>query len=210
VNLLPTIRGVAGRLERHEEVAPRRRIAGEPGSTRDGYFYPREAATILGCPEIDYQQLRRLFVFARRQAGRPVPPGWARYTLQDLAAVRRALALSGGVVVLQTPGHRLQLARLERACDALREQGVENPLLDVSLQRRGHAVLASINGVLYDPVTGQTELGSAFTVTTEFLRRREVRDRKLMERLRSERRVLRHSKPRPPAAGSHEIGREPD
>lgn len=136
--------------------APRPRTRDDlPG---EGYLFPGEVAELLGCGDIDYHQLRRLFRLVRAQAGGSARPRkWARYTLKDVAALRLALDLCGGVEAL-AHGKHLHIAPLERACEALRRQGVANPLLDVPLHRTGTVVIAEINGVLFDPTTGQTTL----------------------------------------------------
>jgi hypothetical protein len=124
----------------------------------EGYLFPGEVAELLDCGDIDYHQLRRLFRLVRTQAGVQVRTRkWARYTLKDVAALRIALELCGGSDALAR-GKHLQMAALEHACTALRVQGVANPLLDVPLHRMGAIIVAEINGVLFDPTSGQTTL----------------------------------------------------
>jgi hypothetical protein len=179
---------MAGRLARHAEVAPKDRVINSREPTVIGYFYPREVASILEVPEIDYHQLRRLYELARSQAGQPIPKGWARFTLRDVAAIRVAIALTpGGTQAIQTPGRRLRLAPIEHACAALRALGVANPLLEVTLHLYGRSVVAEINGELFDPVSGQIALRGAYSTTSRFLLTRGIRDADLQARLRDER-----------------------
>jgi hypothetical protein len=172
---------VAEPLRPHAAVAPRPRLSLD--GRREGYFYPREVAEILGCPEIDYYQLRRLFELARAQSGRPPAVGWGRYTLTDIAAVRVALDLAGGKPALAA-GRRLQIAPVARACEALVAMGVREPLLEVPMFRQGRNVFAVVGGGLIDPVTGQIVLREVFQAAKNLLDRT---DGALVDQLRQER-----------------------
>ncbi len=135
----------------------------------EGYLFPGEVAEMLGCQKIDYHQLRRLFRLVRAQAAAPVRERkWARFTLKDIAALRIALDLCGGVPALEE-GRRLAITPLERACEALRGQGVGNPLLDVPMTRQGTVVFAEINGLLFDPVNGQLTLKDSRDLVERYL-----------------------------------------
>lgn len=101
---------------------------GKPPTRRaaDGtYFYASEVVRILGLQGIDYAQLRRLLRLARTSNAQP-DRRWARFTFEDLVAIRSAVQLAGGTEAL-AEGRRLQLAELERACERLRELGIERP-----------------------------------------------------------------------------------
>lgn len=158
---------MAQRLRERGTRAPRPRTRDDlPG---EGYLFPGEVAEMLGCRDIDYRQLRRLFRLVRTQAGAPVRDGkWARFTLKDVAALRVALDLSGGSSALER-GKHLQVAPLEHACRALRAQGVSNPLLDVPMKRSGTVVFAEIDGVLFDPLNGQLTLKDSRDVLQRYV-----------------------------------------
>jgi hypothetical protein len=162
---------VPGRVADHAEVSPRLRVRPD-GPEGDGYFFPREAVAILGAEHLDYRQIKRLFRLARTQAGLSVPGGWSRFSLLDLAAMRVALDLA-------TPGEgssgaeRLQLAPVERACEALRRIGVANPLLDVRMERMGRRVFAVVDGEVLDPTNGQMVLAWSQEAARSFLIARE-------------------------------------
>jgi hypothetical protein len=141
-------------------------------------------AEIVGCTELDYYQLRRLFRLVRYQAGREVTDSrWARYSLRDIAALRVVIELAGGRAAMRR-GRRLQLAAIEGACAALIAAGVTEPLLEVPLVRQGRAVFAVINGSIIDPTNGQTVLREAFESAAAWLADREAT---LLDRLREER-----------------------
>jgi hypothetical protein len=144
------------RVWEHDEVWPIRRVTGRDG---EGYFFPGEVARMLGVPGIDYYQLRRLFTLVREQGGGTPNEGWSRYTLTDIAALQVVLELCGGKEAVQ-PGRRLRIKRVRQACQALRDQGVANPLLEVRLHRDPgrERILAEIGGTVFDPVSGQTVL----------------------------------------------------
>lgn len=180
---------MAQRLSQRGTRSPRPRVPEEPG--QDGYFFPGEVAELLGCRDIDYHQLRRLFRLVRIQAAVPVRERkWARFTLRDIAALRIALNLCGGVAALDE-GRHLRIAPLERACAALRDQGVVNPLLDVPMRREGIIVFAEIDGQLFNPVNGQMRLDEARDMVTEYLAGLEFKvptleRRRMVRALRSE------------------------
>lgn len=142
------------RLRQHKPRRPAKRLRDRDN---DGYFFPREVAHLLGIEDIDYHQLRRLFRLVREQSGTGLNSGWSRYTLTDIAAVKVVIELCGGPEALQ-PGRRLRIDCVAKACTALREQGIENPLLDVQLERQGDRIFANLSGTLFDPLTGQTAL----------------------------------------------------
>ena len=120
----------------------------------------------------------------------PLSSKWARFTLRDIAAMRNALNLCGGVAALNE-GQHLRIAPLEHACEALRLQGVVNPLLDVPMRREGTIVYAEIDGQLFNPVNGQICLDAARDMVAEYLAGREfeastLERRRLLRALRSE------------------------
>lgn len=170
---------MSARIAGHAAVEPLSRFTG------DGPFYPGEAARILGCPHIEYRLLRRIYDLVRRQRGEDRLSGWARWTLTDLAAAGRVIALCGGPDRLH-PDHRLTLGNLEHACVALREQGFANPLLEVTLVRQGKQFLAAVDGVVMDPATGQGVINWAYSEAAAWLEGRGEAERGLRAALRAE------------------------
>lgn len=167
-----------------------------PAKRADGatYFYAAEVVRVLGLQGIDYAQLRRLLRLARQPDAAP-GRRWARFTFEDLVAVRVAVGLAGGTTALSA-GRRLQLAELERACTRLRLLGVANPLLEVPLRREGRTIIAEIDGVTFRPATDQLLLTDTSTRINEFLaniiRLDENRLRVLRSDLDKERRRIAH------------------
>lgn len=146
---------MALRAEKREHRAPRERTAEE------GSFYPNEVVRILGLQRVDYRQLRRLFKLVRLASGAAACPGrWARFSFQDIAALRVAINLAGGVTALRK-GHRLQLKPIEVACRQLREQyDLTSPLTQARLRRDGRKVVAELGGLHFIPQSGQLVFGS--------------------------------------------------
>lgn len=159
---------MADQLRNHSVRHPRRRVVpGDPA--RSGYFYPGEVAEMEGFTDIDYRQLRRLFKLVRNQADAAVgtDAAWSRYTLRDIAALRIALTLCRNEDAADS-GYLL-IAPLERACDALRSQGVGNPLLGVPMIREGRTIFAEVDGVQVDPTTGQMQLRNVHDAVRAYL-----------------------------------------
>lgn len=140
-----------------------------PAKRGDGgtYFYAAEVVRVLGLQGIDYAQLRRILRLARPPEAAP-DRKWARFTFEDLVAIRVAVGLAGGSPALSA-GRRLQLAELERACARLRALGVTNPLLEVPLRREGRTIVAEIDGVTFRPATGQLSLADTGRRVNDFL-----------------------------------------
>jgi hypothetical protein len=167
-----------------------------PAERGDGaaYFYAAEVVRILGLQGIDYTQLRRILRLARRPDAAP-DRKWARFTFEDLVAIRVAVSLAGGSAALSA-GRRLQLAELERACARLRALGVTNPLLEVPLRREGRTIVAQVDGVTFRPATGQLSLTDTSTRVYDFLAKVVPLDdatlRSLRRDLDTERRRIAH------------------
>jgi hypothetical protein len=140
-----------------------------PAERGDGasYFYAAEVVRVLDLQGIDYSQLRRILRLARPPDAQP-GRRWARFTFEDLVAIRLAVRLAGGTAALST-GRRLQLAELERACARLRALGIANPLLEVPLHRAGRSIVAEIDGVTFRPATGQLSLTDTRARVNDFL-----------------------------------------
>lgn len=175
---------VALPLAPHTAVAPEPRISEDPQVT--GYFYPREVAEILGVPEIDYAQLRRLFKLGREQslaAVHDADRSWSRYTLLDVARAREALRLAGGKAALQR-GRRLQLELVRKAVLRLNEAGICDPLLEVHLERQGSEIFATVEGTILNARNGQAILKDVYESVADQIGRRE---RDVLSRLRAER-----------------------
>lgn len=164
---------MADHVQNHQVRRPRQRVV--PGDAlQSGLFYPGEVARMEDFAGIDYRQLRRLFKLVREQANAPIGPErtWSRYTLRDIAALKIAVALCRSDV---DPDSRyLVIAPLERACAALRTQGVANPLLDVPLTREGRVIFAEIDGARIDPTNGQMQLRDAHDEVLAYLERSDI------------------------------------
>jgi hypothetical protein len=117
-------------------------------------FYPSEVIRILGLEGLDYAQLRRLLRLIRSPKDQPSSRRWARYSFADLVSLRIAIELAGGREALAR-GRRLRLRELEQACDRLRQDGFDQPVSQVLLQRRGTRVVAEVKDVVFHVATGQ-------------------------------------------------------
>jgi len=177
---------VARYVHHHQERSPARRVRGDRVDG-DGYFFPGEVARMLLLDGIDYRQLREMFKLVRKQRLAPVTRAWARFSLVDLACLEALLGVCGDREAL-APGRKLSLRGIEACCDALRAQGFENPLLEVTLKRQGARVLAVIDGAVVDPRTGQQALSTTEVVVQRFLDERLIKDRQLRAELTRERR----------------------
>jgi hypothetical protein len=175
---------LAESFDDHAPVAPTKRVLDD--AVAGGFFFPGEVVRLLGLPEIDYSQLRRLYELSRRQAGEPIRKGWARYTLTDLACIEAALEVCGGHDVLR-PRRRLHLRELEAACLALRRRGFTNPLLQVPMRRHGKQVVAVVDGAILDPATGQLLLDETFDAANAWLSQVGGEDSRLDAALTEER-----------------------
>lgn len=149
---------MARHLSEFRPALPADRVPGEAAG--GGYFYVGEAARILGL-DLDYRQVRALFLLAREQRGASfqdqTEKRWSRFTLEDLATVRVLVELCGGPTALSN-GKRLRLRPIRDACMWLHRHGVANPLLEVDLDIQGNRVFASFNGALVETRTGQLAL----------------------------------------------------
>jgi hypothetical protein len=174
------------RLQQHTTpTAPSDRLIARDGRTHDGYFFPGEVARILAIDVIDYRQLRRFYRLIREQSDHAVPSGWSRYTLTDIACLAVAIEICGGPEALE-PGSRLVLAKLERVCQLLVQQGISNPLLRVSIGRRGRSITVDLDGVVTEPETGQIIMEAASKEADHYFSDSLLRDRKLARALRAE------------------------
>jgi hypothetical protein len=140
------------KVHQHKKKEPKRRISDE----KRGYFFPGEVARILKLDGIDYRQLRQLFRYASGQAPSRATAGkWARFTYRDLVAVKTAIRLAGGIGSLRV-GRRLRLKRVEKAAKALRRRlGVSDPFAAVKVVLDGGTILAQLNGITFDAISGQ-------------------------------------------------------
>lgn len=126
------------------------------------YFYPGEVVRILGLEGLDYRQLARLYELAtaHEQTRSRHPSKWRRFTFEQLVAIRTAFDLVGGQEALHSRC-RLRWKAVEAVCKTLRnEYGIENPLLQVRLERVGKAVVVHHEGITFDPRTGQMILST--------------------------------------------------
>jgi hypothetical protein len=110
-------------------------------------------ARILQLRGIDYAQLRDLLGLVRPDGESPTR-AWARFNLRDMACIRVAIDLAGGVGALQK-GRRLRMSPLRKALKALRRAGYDLPLLDVSLSWDGERIIAVAAGIRFEAETGQ-------------------------------------------------------
>src|SRR3569623_2209828 len=143
---------MAPKVHHHRQREPSRRVSPDRG----GYFYPGEAARILGLNGIDYHQLRRLLlVVSRDQPSTKQSRKWARFTFKDLVMVRTAIDLAGGIGGLRRDRH-LRLKRVQEAVVALRRRlRVDDPIATVRLVLRDGQILAQLDGVTFESVSGQ-------------------------------------------------------
>lgn len=169
----------------HLEKRPAERIASD---VAEAAFFPGEVARLLGLDGIEYDQLRRMFVLSRVLRGEPSPGRkWSRFTLGDLAATEVLLRLGGGREQLAL-GRHLILGDVERACKALIDLGVQNPLLQVPMARDGRRILARVGEYVIEPVSGQLALEDAGQRVDQFLQERLIKDRTVRAAIRAERR----------------------
>jgi hypothetical protein len=181
---------MADKVHRHREKPPAARIRSEVPSA---VFFPGEVARLLGLEGVDYAQLRQLFVLTHTLRGEPEPGrGWSRFTLADLAATEVLVDLGGGREALAR-GRRLVFGDVERACDALRAMGFDNPLLQVPMARHGRRILARVGSHVIEPTSGQMALETAGDLIDAFLESRLIADRRVRAAIRAERRRLRPS-----------------
>jgi hypothetical protein len=159
-------------------------------------FFPGEAMRLLGLEGIDYAQLRAMYSLARVSRGEPAPGrGWARFTLADLAALEVLVALGGGRESLLR-GRRMVLGEVLETCSALRERGFDNPLLQVPMAREGRRILARVDGLLVEPITGQAVLDTVSDRVRTFLSSHVLTDPMVRRAIASERRRMRSRGPR--------------
>lgn len=147
---------MAPRASQREHRAPRNRVA------KEGYFFPNEVVRILRLERVDYRQLRRLFQLVRDASGSTSPRkgSWARYSFQDIAALRVAIDLAGGTDALRA-NRRLRLKPIALACKELREKyGLTSPLTQARLHREGRTIVADLGGLHFVPQSGQMVFGS--------------------------------------------------
>lgn len=179
---------MARRVRDHQPKEPAERVEEDVAVA---VFFPGEVARLLGLGDVEYDQLRRLFILARTLRGDPHPGRqWSRFSLADLAATEVLVALGGGRDRLRA-GRHLVLGDVERACLALRDLGIENPLLEVPMVRVGRRILARIDGYVIEPTSGQLALAHVSGRLDEFLTDRLIRDRAVRAAIRAEARRLR-------------------
>jgi hypothetical protein len=170
-------------------------------SAKEG-FYATEAVRILKVEGVDYEQLRRLHRLVAPTEARAAGARWVRFTEEDLVAAAVAIELLGGPGAFGQ-GRRLPWQAVEKACEMLRNHyGVARPLHDARLSREGNRIVAHHEGLVFEPVTGQSVLDSveagmrAYSRTTPFKGRPKgdapvqvlarLRDRKPARRARSQ------------------------
>jgi hypothetical protein len=191
------------RVREFRPALPQARVA--ESSAPGGYFYAGEAARILGLEQIDYQQIRKLFMFVREQAGEPLGTEhkrrWSRFTVTDLACMEALVDLCGGKAALEE-GRRLRIEPIRRACRSLRrEEGVVNPLLQVPMVRIGDQVFAVVDGTVIHPRSGQLVLEGMIDTVTHHLRGELNLDPELRAAIDAERRRSAH--PAAPLRATH-------
>lgn len=140
---------------------------------------------MLAIDVIDYRQLRRFYKLIREQSDHPSPPGWSRYTFTDLACLLVAIDICGPSEALQ-PGKRLVIAKLDAVCQYLVDQGIRNPLLTLSLKRRGRSIVVDLGGQIIDPRSGQLIMEEVADRADAFFHRSLLIDPDLADALTSE------------------------
>ena len=191
---------MSDRVRNHEERKPRERLQ-DPATA---VFFPGEVVRLLGLGDIEYAQLRRLYLLSRELRGLHRPPGnkWGRFSLGDLACVEQLVKLGGGRAAL-VPGRRLILGDVRQACRVLRAAGVSNPLLEVDLVRVKGRLLATVDGYVFEPATGQMVLEGVDAQVRAFLESRVIKDATVRKAINLEKARL-----RPPRATQAALIRE--
>ena len=170
--------------------APRERVSDEA----EGYFYPNEVVRILSLQRLDYRQLRRLFHLVAASRGAVQPRKWARYTFQDIAALRAAIEALGGVEAVSN-AKRLPLRKLERVCYTLRQHyGLKNPLTEAKLAWDGREVSVQLRGARFQPDSGQLllNLSDRIHAHLRYAAATENERQALRPLVRAETQVIRH------------------
>lgn len=169
---------------RLREPQPRPRL----GPTRDAVFFPGEVARLLQLNNIDYDQLRRMWVLAHAARGEAVPSRrWARFTLRDLAATEVVVGLAGRRDRLATSRH-LNFRGIAETCEALRVLGFDDPLIQVPMIRDGSRILAQVGEYVIVPTTNQMALDYASDMVEEYIKSRTIEDQEVRDAIRDERR----------------------
>jgi hypothetical protein len=168
-------------------MAPRVRnpqgAAKKPAKSPRGEFFPGEVVRILNLQKLDYRQLRHLFRIVRAQAGEPISRDgkWARFTFRDLVALKAAFHLAGGEEAL-APGRKLRLHDVERICKRLQEDlGLSNPLTEVAFRRVGRTVIAQVQGVSFEPTSGQMVLTDVVAAVERYIEEHPGRSKHSIE-----------------------------
>lgn len=158
-------------------------------------FFPGEVVRLLDLGDIEYDQLRSLYRLSRVTRGLPEPGReWSRFSLADLACVEVLIKLGGGREALRS-GRRLILGDVKAACQALREAGVENPLLEVELSRIDRRrLVARVSGYVFEPATGQLVLEDVDRQIEAFLEERLINDLAVRRAIRREGRRVKPTK----------------
>ncbi len=150
-------------IQKRSRRGPRRQVV----SARTD-FYPGEVVRILKLREIDYRQLRELWSLITQTRGKRK---WGRYTFRDLIALRNAIELAGGDEALKL-GRRLRIKHLARVLEVLRAQfGLNDPLMDMRLERVGSSILAHVSGAKFDPMESQFVLAEIMAGVRGYLKR---------------------------------------
>lgn len=178
----------------HRGMAPRVRHKGtrSPSAVsppHPTFLFVGDAARVLRCHDLTYSQLRRLFDMVapdraaadRARTRKPARKGtrrgtaWARYTFEDLAAVRAAISLLRAGPAGR--GGRLRIGYLERVCAQLRRPpyGLRNPVIDGSLRWVGTSLVAEVTGLLMEPGTRQSLFESVARDAEKYAARRGLR-----------------------------------
>lgn len=185
---------MSGKISHHSERHP---SSPQPG-TRAAVFFPGEVAALLDLENIEYDQLRKLWVLSLTSRGEPVPTGkWARFSLRDLAATEVLLGLVGPRERL-AQGRHLNFRGVKEACDALRTLGFTDPLLQVPMVRDRSRIVAMVDEYVVVPANGQLALDYTRNLIEDFLATRVITDRAVRAAINAERRKARPKKSRVP------------
>lgn len=183
---------MARRLLEHGPREPKRRVEGVDVGDLRSSFFPNEVARALSIERIDYAQLRRFYRLIRNPSGSAeldvaLGRGWARFSFTDMACLVVAIDCCGGPPAL-APGRHLTIVGLREACASLYRQGFPVPLLNVGLERIGRRIVAEVNGVLVDPISGQLAIEAVAerVSSSGYFSRSLVRDPRLAEALQAE------------------------
>jgi hypothetical protein len=130
----------------------------DPKVSEGGCFYAADAVRLAGITGLNYRQLRQLF---RLVKGEDAEPGrWLQFNIRDIVALKIAYSLARGKKT-KHKHVRLHVAQVEAAIANLRRHyRIADPLTQVRLKWDGATIVAALEGVHFEAMTGQLLLHS--------------------------------------------------